>query len=114
MPLLIKYITSIIPTPGNACKVHFFKYICLPIESVIKVAVFVSEITRNYAVTDVTCLAKRNAKIILSAILPRPVDFNQTKIFVVAVNSLLRNLCLHRGADFIATYKPFVKYGQRQ
>lgn len=66
----------------------------------------------NQLVTDVTCLAKRNAKIILSAILPRPVDFNQTKIFVVAVNSLLRNLCLHRGADFIATYKPFVKYGQ--
>jgi hypothetical protein len=27
MPLLIKYITSIIPTPGNACKVHFFKYL---------------------------------------------------------------------------------------
>jgi hypothetical protein len=44
MPLLIKYITSIIPTAGNACKVHFFKYICLPIEYVIKVAVFVSEI----------------------------------------------------------------------
>jgi hypothetical protein len=62
-------------------------------------------------VTDVTCLAKKNAKIILSAILPRPVDFNQTKIFVVAVNSLLRNLCLHSGAYFIATYEPFVKYG---
>ena len=62
----------------------------------------------NQLVTDVTCLAKR---IMLSAILPRPVDFNQTKIFVVAVNTLLRNMCLHRGADFIATYK-FVKYGQ--
>jgi hypothetical protein len=51
------------------------------------------EIENNYnqLVTDVTCLAKRNAKIIVSAILPRPVDFNQTKIFVVAVNSLLRN-----------------------
>ena len=60
----------------------------------------------NQLVTDVTCLAKRNA------MLSRPVDFNQTKIFVVAVNSLLRNLCLHRGADSIATYKPFVKYGQ--
>ena len=59
-----------------------------------------------------TCLVKRNAKIILSAILSRPVEFNQTKIFVVAVNSLLRNLCLYRCADFIATYKPFVKYGQ--
>jgi hypothetical protein len=54
MPLLIKYITSIIPTPGNACKVHFFKYICLPIESVIKVAIFVSEITRNYVLTFLT------------------------------------------------------------
>lgn len=64
----------------------------------------------NQLVTDVTCLAKRNAKMILSAILPRPVDFNQTKIFVVAVSNLIRNLCLHRDADFIATYKPFVKY----
>ena len=44
----------------------------------------------NQLVTNVTCLAKRNAKIIVSAILPRPVDFNQTKIFVVAVNSLQR------------------------
>ena len=51
MPLLIKSITSIIPTPGNGCKVYIFKYICLPIESVIKVAVFVSEITRNYVLT---------------------------------------------------------------
>ena len=58
-----------------------------------------------------TCLVKRNAKITLSAILSRPVEFNQTKIFVVAVNTLLRNMCLHSGADFIATYK-FVKYGQ--
>ena len=64
----------------------------------------------NQLVIDVTCFAKRNAKIILSAILPRPVDLNRTKIFVVAVNSLLRNLCWHRGDDFIATYKPFVKY----
>jgi hypothetical protein len=39
----------------------------------------------NQLIIDVTCLAKKNAKIILAAILPRPVDFNQAKIFVAVI-----------------------------
>ena len=53
-----------------------------------------------------------STKIILSAIIPRPVDDEYTGDFVTAANKALQSLCMKRNVDFVATYKPFLKFGR--
>ena len=48
-------------------------------------------------------------KIIISAILPRPIDFDNSKQIVIECNNLLANLSLKRNALFVRTYKHFVQ-----
>lgn len=50
-----------------------------------------------------------NIKIIMSAILPRPIDFDRTKQLVIETNNCLANLALKRNVQFVKTYKQFVK-----
>lgn len=69
------------------------------------------DIAYNVLISTVKKLAKPSSVIILSAILPRPLDFQETGYFVATVNSRLKNICFKRGVNFVATYKPFVKYG---
>ena len=51
-----------------------------------------------------------NIKIIMSAILPRPIDFDRTKQLVIETNNWLANLALKRNVQFVKTYKQFVKH----
>lgn len=50
-----------------------------------------------------------NCNIIISAILPRPVDFTETKQRVIEVNKHLATLAFQKKFLFIRTYKPFVQ-----
>ena len=67
----------------------------------------------NYAyhvlITTVKRLANLNAVIILSAIIPRRLDNYGN--FVKSVNFQLQSICQKRAVKFVATYKPFLKFG---
>lgn len=52
------------------------------------------------------------AKVILSAILPRPVDFRETKHLIILVNNLLKTICRKRSSVYVTTYRPFLKFGK--
>ena len=55
---------------------------------------------------------KSSIRIIVSAILPRPVDHDDTDSMIKAVNTELRTkLSQDLGFHFICTYKGFVKFG---
>ena len=55
---------------------------------------------------------KSSIRIIVSAILPRPVDHDDTDSMIKAVNTELRTkLSQDLGFHFICTYKDFVKFG---
>lgn len=69
------------------------------------------DIAYNVLISTLKRLTKPNAIIIMSAMLPRPVDFQDTGYFVASVNSRLRTICFKRGVKFVATYKPFLSYG---
>ena len=45
----------------------------------------------------------------MSAILPRPIDFDTTKQLVIETNNCLAILALKRNIQFVKTYKQFVK-----
>jgi hypothetical protein len=45
----------------------------------------------------------------MSAILPRPIDFDRTKQLVIETNNCLANLALKWNVQFVKTYKQFVK-----
>ena len=45
----------------------------------------------------------------MSAILPRPIDFDRTKQLVIETNNCLANLALKRNVLFVKTYKQFAK-----
>ena len=63
----------------------------------------------NVLITTVKRLANLNAVIILSAIIPRPLDNSGN--FVKFVNFQLQSICQKRAVKFVATYKPFLKFG---
>ena len=50
-----------------------------------------------------------NIKIIMSAILPRPIDFDRTKQFVIETNNCLANLALKRNVQFVKTARFIVQ-----
>jgi hypothetical protein len=49
--------------------------------------------------------------IIVSAIIPRPIDFESTGNRVKKINNKLVLLCKSRKVSFIKTFKPFLKCG---
>ena len=59
----------------------------------------------NVLITTVKRLTNLNAVIILSAIIPRPLDNSGN--FVKFVNFQLQSICQKRAVKFVATYKPF-------
>jgi hypothetical protein len=63
----------------------------------------------NVLITTVKRLTNLNAVIILSAIIPRPLDNSGN--FVKSVNVQLQSICQKRAVKFVATYKPFIKFG---
>ena len=63
----------------------------------------------NVLITTVKRLTNLNAVIILSAIIPRPLDNSGN--FVKSVNVQLQSICQKRAVKFVATYKPFLKFG---
>jgi hypothetical protein len=54
---------------------------------------------------------KPSTKIICSAIIPRPLDYDVTRNFLIVINNALNNICFRRHCEFAATYKPFLKFG---
>lgn len=55
--------------------------------------------------------SKSDCKILVSAILPRPIDFDATGNRVKKVNNSLATLCRTRKASFVKSFKPFLKCG---
>lgn len=66
----------------------------------------------NRLISSIQRLLAPHTQLLFSAILPRPVDYDYTKNFVVAVNKLLRGICSRRNVQFIKTYKAVVKFGE--
>ena len=66
----------------------------------------------NQLIATVKRYIQPSTKVILSAIIPRPLDYDYTKNFVIAVNKALKHTCNRRDVDFVATYKPFLKFGR--
>ena len=52
------------------------------------------------------------SKIIISSILPRPVDFLSTKNKCIEINQKLNSYCLSNNVGFVKSYKRFLKEGQ--
>ena len=50
-----------------------------------------------------------NINIIMSAILPRPIDFDTTKQLVIETNNRLTNLALKRNVQFVKTARFIVQ-----
>lgn len=48
------------------------------------------------------------SKIIISAVLPRPIDFSVTKEVVIAVNKSLKKLALKTNCTFVHTFRSFI------
>ena len=65
----------------------------------------------NRLISIVNSRRSLNSKVIFSAIIPRPLDYDETGYYVISVNSLLRRICQRRDIQFVCTYRPFVKYG---
>jgi lysophospholipase L1-like esterase len=53
-----------------------------------------------------------NTKILMSSILPRPVDYSVTGEKVKEVNRRLKLLCAQRHARFLLSFKRFFKFGK--
>ncbi|XP_060567834.1 uncharacterized protein LOC132726519 [Ruditapes philippinarum] len=56
--------------------------------------------------------AKSSTHIIISSILPRPVDHVLTGSKVKRINFLLKQKCLERKVQFICSFRPFFKFGK--
>ncbi|XP_063439984.1 uncharacterized protein LOC134721138 isoform X2 [Mytilus trossulus] len=69
------------------------------------------DIGYNVLISTIEKLVKPHTVIVMSAIIPRLLDFQNTSYFVTTINSRLRSLCFKRGVQFVATYKPFLKFG---
>ncbi|XP_052062920.1 uncharacterized protein LOC127702665 [Mytilus californianus] len=69
------------------------------------------DIAYNVLISTIEKLVKPHTVIVMSAIIPRLLDFQNTCYFVTTINSRLRSLCFKRGVQFVATYKPFLKFG---
>ena len=52
------------------------------------------DIAYNILISTVKKLVRPGSVIVLSAILPRPIDFQETGYFVATVNSRLKSTCL--------------------
>ncbi|MCG8075262.1 MAG: SGNH/GDSL hydrolase family protein [Candidatus Thiodiazotropha taylori] len=55
--------------------------------------------------------SKSNTKIVMSALLPRPVDHISLGDKVKLVNNRLKLLCKDRRVEFLHTFRPFIKGG---
>lgn len=76
---------------------------------------YLSEKDIKSAFCNLISLAKSlfpSTKIGISAILPRPVDFNWTKEIVTKVNSDLSDLCLRFGVQYLQSYRYFIRFGK--
>jgi hypothetical protein len=67
----------------------------------------------NRLISTIRKFAKPSTKVICLAIIPRLIDYDFTKNFVIAVNNTLEHICFRRHVDFVAPYnKPFLKFGR--
>lgn len=53
-----------------------------------------------------------SSKLIFSAILPRPVDYFHSKYLVISFNNELQRICKQRNVLFVATFRPFLRFGE--
>lgn len=72
----------------------------------------VGEIMSSF--NNLISIVKKNShtKIIMSSILPRPVDHQTTGDKVKLVNNKLKQLCKDRHVQYLHTFRPFVKNNQ--
>ena len=72
----------------------------------------VEEILSSY--NDLISIVKKNGscKILMSAVLPRPIDFEISDDKVKSLNHGLMKLCESRHVRFLKTFKPFLYYGK--
>ena len=69
------------------------------------------EIKASYNNLITFLLSKTSAQLFMSAILPRPVDYEDSGRRVININKGLRELCIKRRVSFIHTYRPFIREG---
>ena len=67
----------------------------------------VCEIMSGFNNLITTVRSQSSTHLILSSILPRPVDHNKSDEKVKEVNRLLKLKCLERNVQFICSYRPF-------
>jgi lysophospholipase L1-like esterase len=72
----------------------------------------VSQMLAAYINLFAVITGKSSAKIVVSAILPRPVDHKACGKKVIQVNNQLMKLCRERGILFLHSYKPFCCKGE--
>ena len=56
-------------------------------------------------------LVKSDCKIILSSILPRPVDVDLTTEKIIIVNKELQKMCYEQNVEFLYTFSSYMKSG---
>ena len=66
----------------------------------------------NQLITTDKRYTKPSTKVILSAVIPRPLDYDFTKNLVIAVNKSVKHNCNRRPVGFVATYKLFLKFSR--
>ena len=72
----------------------------------------VTEILASYNDLISTVRANYDCKLVVSAILPRPIDHERNGNKVKELNKGLEKLCTSRKCQFIRTYKPFLFSGE--
>ncbi|CAC5383984.1 unnamed protein product [Mytilus coruscus] len=65
------------------------------------------DIAYNVLISTIEKLVNPHTVIVILAIIPRLLDFQNTCYFVTTINSRLRSLCFKNVVQFVATYKPF-------
>lgn len=65
------------------------------------------------AFNNLICVVRQNSptKLVISAILPRPVDYQVTGEKVKLLNIRLKELCKSRHVTYLHTFRPFLKNG---
>lgn len=70
-----------------------------------------SEICSSFNDLITTIRQNYGCKILISSILPRPIDFEVNGMKIKEINKALERLCKERQIQFVPSYRPFLKEG---
>ena len=72
----------------------------------------VSEMCSSYQDLITTVREKFGCKVVVSSILPRPIDYDVNGDKVKSLNNTLEGLCKERRIQYVRSYKPFLEFGE--